>query len=111
MRFAQTETRPPPPPAPAKALKTTLRLATVVYWGLGLALGLSHLRLAGFSEQAWSSTLTVWYAEALMFLAIFGGGALVAGVLTRGSGRTRRPRFADPLKSSTLAGVERGRGH
>ena len=111
MQFVQAEPSPPPARAAGKALKATLRLATLAYWLLGLALGLAHLRLGGFSEEAWGSTLTVWYAEALIFLAVFGGGALLTGLLTRGAARPRAPQFTDPLKTSTLAGVERGRGH
>ena len=111
MPFVHAEPSPPPARAGGRALRATLRLATLAYWALGLGLGLAHLRLADFSQEAWGATLTVWYAEALLFLAVFGGASLLAGMFARGSARPRTARFTDPLKTSTLAGVERGRGH
>ena len=111
MRCVQTEPETPSRGGARKALTTALRLATAAYWGLGLTLGVAHLRTAGFSEEAWGATLTVWYAEALIFLAVFGGGAFLAGVFTRGSAAPRPPKLVDPLKTSSLAGVERSRGH
>ncbi len=111
MQFAQADPDHPRHRAAGKALTAALRLATLAYGLAGLVLGVARLRLENFSEEAWGQALTIWYAEALIFLAVFGGGALVAGLFTRGIGRTRPPRLADPLKSSPLAGVERGRGH
>lgn len=111
MRFVEPEPEVPPRRGNGKALTMTLRLATVLYWGLGLTLGLAHLRTAGFSEEAWGATLTVWYAEALIFLAVFGGATLVSGIFTRSAARPRAGRLADPLKTSTLSAVERSRGH
>lgn len=91
------------------------RNAVGLYWMLSLAFGLLRMAHEQWSAAAFQEAAQVWYVEALLFLAVWGGGSCLAGVLSRQSEpvwRARRyERFRrDPLGSPTLAGLERQRG-
>ena len=91
------------------------RNAVGLYWVLSAAMGLLRMSHEAWSADAFREAAQVWYVEALMFLAVWGGGSCIAGVLARQSEpvwRERRyNRFRrDPFGAPTLAGLERQRG-
>lgn len=92
-------------------LMPVLRWATALYWIASIGLGVLRLRDSEFSQQAIGEVLTVWYAEALVFLAVFGGAAMLAGVFSRQTRARARVRPNDPLGNTTLAAIERHRAH
>lgn len=111
MKFAQGGDRDVADRRRGLDLLPALRVVTALYWIASIGLGLLRLRDNEFSQAAIGEVLTIWYAEALVFLAVFGGAALVAGVFSRQSREEKRRKPTDPLSNTTLAAVERHRGH
>lgn len=103
-----------PSPAPRRSQTPTrvVRLCVILYWAIGLAFGSLRLSRAGWQGPDVAFVFTAWYVMALLFLGCWGGAALILGLL---SSRERRPRKRsreayDPLRTRTLAAIERQRG-
>ena len=93
------------------SLMPVLRWVTALYLIGSIGLGVLRLRDGDFSQKAIGEVLTVWYAEALIFIAVFGGAALLAGVFSRQTRERAKGRTSDPLGNTTLAAIERHRAH
>ena len=87
------------------------RLLTVLYFSACSLQGLIRLRSAGGTLDAFPAILHVWYAEALVFGAVWGLAALIHG-LVKGGGGERAPRRARhaPAPGGMLRALERDRG-
>lgn len=102
-----------PASAPAVRADRGLRLArlvTALYFSACALQGLVRLRAAGATPEAFSAVLRIWYAEALIFGAVWGLAALIHGMVQGGGGERapRKPREAAP--SGVLRALERDRG-
>ena len=110
MQAPYAEHAPVPPPRREHGLRLA-RLVTVLYFCACSLAGLLRLRRGG-TPEAFSATLHVWYAEALIFGAAWGLAALLHGLFKGGGGGAAPRKIVTPAHASggVLRALERDRG-
>lgn len=112
MQAPYAQAAPPTARRPDRGLRLA-RLLTVLYFSACSLQGLFRLRLAGATAEAFSAVLRVWYAEALVFGALWGLAALIHGLVNGGGerdSRTPRASASTPAHGGVLRALERDRG-
>ena len=84
----------------SKRLRVRMLAAlTSLYWLLFVAWGIYRLRTDGLGAAM--IVLRAWYIAALVFIGVWGGAALLSGLIMGGSRKIERMRRTRPV-SSTL---------
>ena len=99
-----------PDAAPRERGLRLARILTVLYFCACSLQGLIRLRTAGATPEAFAAVLHAWYAEALIFGALWGLAALIHGMVQGGGGERAPRRTPDTAPNGMLRALERDRG-